>query len=242
MELSIVIPSYKEAENLKVLLPRIINSLSSISKESEVLIVDGREPLDNTKEVCDLANRDSEYSIKYINQDGIGYGNAIRTGIEMSKGKYLIVMDADGSHDPADICRLYSTMKGSRYTVVIGSRYVKGGNTNNPWILILMSYVLNVTYRFFFHMNVKDVSGSYRIYVNAKLKSVHLECDNYDVVEEMLISLKNRYPDAEFKEIPIGFDKRMYGESKRDLVKFFFSYVKTIRRLRKISNRKNSYE
>jgi dolichol-phosphate mannosyltransferase len=68
------------------------------------------------------------------------------------------------------------------------------------------------------------------------IKGITLECDNFDIVEEILIKLRYTTDTFKVKEIPISFNKRAAGESKRDLLKFIKSYIKTIRRLLKIKN------
>lgn len=235
MKISVVMPCYKEGENLKDILPRIKEVLNSISScdDSEILCIDTMESMDDTEAVC-KKNADN-FTIKCIKRRGSNsYGQAIRTGIEEAQGKYIVIMDADGSHNPKDIKRLVESIEMGKYDIVIGSRYMKGGETDNNFVLIFMSYILNVTYRILFGLNVKDVSDSFRIYDASKIKSISLSCDNFDIVEEILIRLKNKYEDFSVHEIPIRFNKRVYGESKRDLVKFMFSYLGTIRRLKKL--------
>lgn len=153
-------------------------------------------------------------------------------------------MDADGSHNPHDILRFYHEMKKKRYTLIIGSRYCKGGCTDNNFVLRFMSWVLNVTYRVAFGLEVKDVSDSFRMYYAECVKQLELECDNFDIVEEILIKLKYSVKDFEVKEIPISFHKRAEGESKRDLVKFIGSYLKTMKKLLQIKRqvRKRDYQ
>lgn len=227
--ISIVLPSYKEAENLKVLLPEINQILKPSNIDYEILIVDTLEPMDDTKSVCEL------YDATYVTrQGGNMYGDAIRTGIKMATYEYILVMDADSSHNPLDIPRLYSAISETGSDIVIGSRYMKGGDTDNPWILKLMSHMVNIAYRIIFHLRVKDVSNSFRIYNAAKLKSITIECDNFDLVEEILIRMQIKYADLKIKEIPIFFRERMYGESKRELLKFALSYFVTIHRLHKM--------
>ena len=87
---------------------------------------------------------------------------------------------------------------------------------------------------YYFNLKVKDVSDSYRVYRTRLLRKMSFECDNFDIVEEILIKLRDRYPRREIREIPVYFNKRAYGESKRDLGKFILSYLATIRRLKKI--------
>ena len=236
MTISVVMPCYKEADNLKVILPKLKNILSSISDNCEILVVDTIEAMDDTAQVCkDCNDLDEPIKIRHIRREGGNlYGDAIRTGINSAIGEYIVIMDADGSHNPKDIVRLYKECHDNTNDVVIGSRYIKGGNTHNSFILKMMSYVLNFTYRVYFGLKVMDVSNSYRIYRSDKLKSIKLESDNFDLVEEILIKLKTKYPNIIIKEIPVYFNKRVYGESKRDLIKFIFSYIATMYRLKKL--------
>ena len=229
MRISVILPAYKEAENLEKILPRLHESLKKINVPYEILVVDTMQPMDQTEEVC------QKNHCTYVNRQGGNlYGDAIRTGIRRAEGEYLVVMDADGSHDPDDIQRFYTETTNNDYDLVIGSRYCKGGNSHNGIILKFMSWILNVTYRIIFHLDVKDVSDSFRLYRASQLKALKLECENFDIVEEILIRLSLKYKKLRIKEVPIYFNKRVYGESKRDLVKFIGSYLKTIGRLLKI--------
>ncbi len=233
--LSVCIPCYKEAENLEFLLPRLISSLRDIGTDSEIILMDTIEAMDNAEEFCTKYGADSApVEVRYMHREGGNlYGDAIRTIFARARGEHIIIMDADGSHSPEDVVKLYNTMIEGSYDLVIGSRYIKGGKTDNPFILIWMSYILNITYRLFFGLNVYDVSDSFRVYKAELVKDLDLKCDNFDIVEEILI-LMNIRNKLNIKEVPIMFNKRMYGESKRDLVKFIFSYIGTISKLKKI--------
>ena len=229
MKISVILPAYKEEENLKVLLPKLKETLDQLTGEYEILVVDTMDEMDKTKEVC------HQYNVRYINRRGGNvYGDAIRTGLKDATGKYIVVMDSDGSHNCTDILRFYKVMEEERCDIVIGSRYTKGGETDNNAILKMMSLMVNAAYRIIFNLKVSDVSDSFRMYRADKVKKIRCRCDNFDIVEEVLIRLKVRYPHIKIKEVPITFNKRMYGESKRDLVKFIFSYVATICRLKKM--------
>lgn len=232
MMISVVMPAYKEAENLKRILPLLHKELSALHTDYEILVIDTMEPMDESQKICRKMNAEC---VK--RQNGNLYGDAIRTGFSVAQGKYIIVMDADGSHNPNDIAAFYKEIRMGNYDLVIGSRYCKGGYTDNIFILRMMSRILNFTYRMIFNIKVKDISDSYRMYRADKLKSVRLECDNFDIVEEILIKLNIAYPQMKIKEIPIFFHKRKFGESKRDLIKFIMSYLKTIRHLLKIKRR-----
>lgn len=229
--LSLILPAYKEAENLKIILQKIHEVFKKLPCPYEILVVDTVEPMDDTKTVCEANG-----AVYVVRKNGNSYGDAIRTGIETAKYSRTSVMDADGSHNPDDIVRLYNKMNDG-YDLCIGSRYINGGYTDNNFVLKLMSYCLNLTFRILFDLNVKDVSNSMRIYDTKTLKSIKIECDNFDLVEEILIKLKYNFRDIKITEIPVYFNKRVKGESKRSLFVFIISYFKTIIRLWKFKTK-----
>lgn len=225
MKLSVMLPAYNEAESLKILLPQINENLKGI--EYEILIIDSMNQTDDTEEIA-LKN-----GAKYFHRkNGDNYGDAIRTGIQMAQNEHLMIMDADGSHSPFELLKLIKDCE--KYDITIGSRYVKNGKTQNNIILIFMSWMVNVAYRLCLKINVKDISNSFRIYKTEDLKKIKLESDNFDIVEEILIKLCLINKDYKIREVPITFEKRKHGKSKRKLVKFILSYITTMKRLMEI--------
>jgi len=234
VELSVVIPAYLEAENLKNILPRINKTLNELNKTYEVIVVDTIMPMDDTMAVC----KDNE--VFYINRkNGNNYGDAVRTGIEHAKGCYIIFMDADGSHSPEFIKKLYDSSKG--FDVVIASRYVKGGDTENSKSLILMSLIVNIVYSKFLHLKCHDVSNSFKLYNADLIKNIRLASKNFDVVEEILIKLTRKNKFLRIKEIPYCFRKRMFGSTKRNLFLFSISYIVTLIRLKILLLKEGGY-
>ena len=227
MSISVALLAYKEAENLKILLPQIIEQVEKCGEEYEILVVDTKEPLDNTEEVC------AEYGAVYINQEYPGFGGAFRTAIQYAQKDKFLILDSDGSHPPKNIPDLYQMFATGQYDVVIGSRYVKGGKTDDAKSSIIMSHMLNFAFRICLGISAKDISTDYRMYQTEQLKKVELTCVNYDVLQEVLLKLKLNKADRRLRigEVPIYFQKRLYGESKRQLIKFIISYIRTIVRL-----------
>lgn len=226
MGISVMLLAYKEEENLRVLCPQIIETMKQIDEEYEINVIDTKEPLDHTKEYC------REIGINYYNQENPGFGGAYRKGIEVAHMDKMLALDSDGSHSPEYIPAIYEKfMEG--YDVVIGSRYTKGGHTEDAKVSQIMSRLLNVVYRICLGIQVKDISTNYRMYQTEQLKKLELSCVNYDVLEEILLKLKLQVGKKKFRigESPISFSKRMYGESKRQLIPFIISYVKTLFRL-----------
>ena len=224
MGISAALLAYKEAENLRVLLPQIHEELKNTGEDYEILVIDTQTPTDDTQDVCALMGA------KYIPQEAPKFGGAFRTAIRYaSKAKFLI-MDADGSHKPEYIGPIYASFAGGA-DVVIGSRYTKGGRTKDSPLSIGMSKLLNFMYRWCIGIKAKDISTDFRMYHTEQLKRVTLTSDNYDVLQEVLLMLKLNKPDLIVREAPITFDKRLYGESKRRLLPFILSYIKTLFKL-----------
>jgi dolichol-phosphate mannosyltransferase len=225
IELSVILPSYLEEENLRILLPRINEVISNMGISSEILVIDTKLPMDGTQEVCE------QYNAKYINREnGNYYGDAVRTGIRKSSGKHILFIDADGSHTPEFIPKLYALA--DDFDVVIASRYIDEGQTENSMILTAMSKILNWTYGVVLNLPCKDVSNSFKIYRRSQISQIDLKCNNFDIVEEILYKINKNNCPIKIKEIPYVFRKRMFGQTKRNLVIFMITYLYTMFRLR----------
>lgn len=226
LELSVLIPAYLEAESLRDLLPDIKSGVAALTPSFEILIIDTQQPMDDTAAVCQLSG------VRHIHRSGGNqYGDAVRTGIAQARGHHILSMDADGSHSPTAFASMWA--KRDLFDIVIGSRYTTGGHTENPAILIAMSYIVNLTFRVVFKIHAKDVTNSFRLYRANILRSLKLESNDFDILEEILIKAVARRPPATVTEVPVTFGRRKAGESKRKLVQFAFGYLNTLRRLRK---------
>lgn len=229
MAISVVLLAYKEAENLRVLLPQIHSKMKEIGEVYEILVIDSATPFDDTKAVCEA------HGAVYIPQEEPHYGGAFRTGIKYANYEKLQTLDADGSHNPSALPEIYRKFEEGN-DIVIGSRYVEGGITHDAKSSIWMSHLLNGVMRRCIGVKAKDISTAYRLYDAKLLKAVTLEEENYDVLQEVILKMKIKKKEQQkgtlkIGEIPIEFEKRMYGESKRKLLKFIISYVMTVFKL-----------
>ena len=164
-----------------------------------------------------------------INQRYPGFGGAFRTAIEEAQFDKFLILDGDGSHAPMYIPQMYKMFMDCNLDVVIGSRYVKGGVTQDATSSIIMSKILNTVFRVALGIKAHDISTDYRIYRTELLRDVELENQNYDVLQEVLLKIKkNNRNQLKIGEVPITFHKRIYGESKRQLIPFIISYLKSL--------------
>ncbi len=227
MGISVVLLAYKEEENLRILLPEIKKNVEKCEKNYEIIVVDTAQPMDNTSGVCE------EFGARYVNQREPGFGGAFRTAIEEARQQKFLILDSDGSHQPKYIPEIYRKFNQDKCDVVIGSRYCEGGESNDAKSSQMMSHLLNFAFRIALGIKAKDLSTDYRMYHTSDLKKVKLTCKNYDVLQEVLLEIKLNKPKHKINigEVPISFNKRIYGESKRQLFKFIMSYAGTIFRL-----------
>jgi len=118
LQLTILLPTRNEKDNLELLFPRLDSVLKEIGVPSETIVVDGNSTdgtLEMAKRHCALA----------FQQEGAGYGVALKQGFKAASGEYIVTLDADLSHDPKFIQRLWENRQGA--DVVGASRYCEGG-------------------------------------------------------------------------------------------------------------------
>lgn len=211
MRTLVVIPTYNEAASLR----RVVEAVREGSR-AHVLVVDDASP-DGTGDIADwLAERD--YGVHVLHRERKeGLGPAYRAGIRwaLASGYEAIgEMDADGSHDPADVPRLLAALGNA--DLVIGSRYVpRGGVRNWPWSRELLSRAGNAYVRLWTGLPVADATAGFRMFRRATLLALDvasIDSDGYSFQVELAL----RAHTAGFRvvEIPITFVERTEGVSK----------------------------
>jgi dolichol-phosphate mannosyltransferase len=224
IQMSVVLPAYEEAENLRWLLPELKMQIESTGAVAEILVVDTEVPRDDTPAICEAMK------VKCLpRKGGPLYSHALKTGIAASTGRWILCMDADGSHSPDFLPVMWGAR--DKADLIVASRYVSGGSTENPAVLILLSYMVNVIFRLVLGIRCRDLSNSFRLYRGDSLRALDLDCRNFDVIEEILLKLSLRNPRFTILELPFTFKTRKEGRTKRDLLAFSLGYLGTLRRL-----------
>lgn len=220
MTLSIIIPTYNERENIKILIPQIIEIFKQNGFSGEIIVVDDNSPNGTAKEVKILAERYG--NIRLIQRDEkMGLGSAYETGFKKATGDVIFEMDGDLSHDPLLIPEFVKKIEDGN-DLVIGSRYVKSGGINN-WgpIRIFISKSANFMANWILKLDVNDATSGYRAYKREVLSEINAGSEGYAFQVEMVYFARKK--GFEMVEIPIIFDDRTMGKSKlgvREIIRF----------------------
>lgn len=220
MNVTIVLPTYNEAENIEDFLNAVYKIIEEIKDFNiNTLIVDDNSP-DGTSDIVKRL-KNSNDKIYLLENNSRGLGNAYKAGfkyaIENLNPDILVEMDSDFSHSPEKLKELLPPINDG-YDFVIGSRYIKGGSIPENWALIrkLNSKYGNIFARFIAGlMQVKDCTSGFRAIKVDILKQIDL--DNLDVngyAFQMNILYECVYHGAKTYEIPIDFIDRIKGKSK----------------------------
>lgn len=211
----VIIPTYNEKENIIPLLKKIF----SLSIFLDVLIIDDNSPDGTAALVRELQKEYPEQLLLRERSEKLGLGTAYIYGfkVALEKGyEYIFEMDADFSHNPRDLKRLYYACKKEKYDVSIGSRYIKGVNVVNwPMGRVLMSYCASIYVKFITGMNISDTTAGFICYHRKVLETIDLDQIKFIgyafQIEMKFLAWKHGF---KIKEIPIIFTDRTKGTSK----------------------------
>ena len=214
-EALVIIPTYNESDNIV----QIINSIFSIHQEINILVVDDNSPDGTSDKVKEVISNFNNNLFLLTRKSKLGLGSAYLYGFKwaISKNyKYVISMDADFSHNPSDLSRLYNSCFLDKNDICVGSRYIKGINVVNwPLERIILSYLASLYVRLITGMNIKDPTAGYVCYSVSCLKVIDFEkikFNGYAFQIEMKFRLFLKR--LKIEEIPIIFTDRKHGKSK----------------------------
>ena len=211
----VIIPTYNEIENIS----NIIDAVISQPETFDVLIIDDGSP-DGTASVVREKMKQYDGRVFLEERTGkLGLGTAYIHGFKWAKRhgyEYVIEMDADFSHNPSDLPKLYKACKEEGADLSIGSRYISGVNVVNwPMGRVLMSYYASAYVRIVTGMNVRDTTAGFVCYKRRVLDTLDLdkiEFKGYAFQIEM--KFKAYKHGFKIKEVPIIFVNRELGTSK----------------------------
>lgn len=213
----IIIPTYNEKENIE----KIIRKVFSLEKIFHVLVVEDNSP-DGTAAIVKKLMKEFPKKLFIEERKGkLGLGTAYIHGFKWSLKKgydYTFEMDADFSHNPDDLIRLYNALAVDGADMSIGSRYISGVNVVNwPMGRVLMSYFASSYVRFITRMKIQDTTAGFKCYSRKVLEAIRLDKIKF-VGYAFQIEMKFVTWKLGFKitEVPVIFTDRTEGTSKMD--------------------------
>ncbi len=212
----VIIPTYNEMENIE----KIIRAVFGLEKSFHILVIDDGSPDHTGDKVEELIEKEFNGSLFCLHRKGkLGLGTAYITGFKwaLEHGyEYIFEMDADFSHDPNDLPRLYAACHDEGYDVAIGSRYVSGVNVVNwPIGRVLMSYFASQYVRLVTGFKVHDTTAGFKCYKRRVLETIPLDQVRFKgygfQIEMKFTAYKIGF---KIKEVPVIFVNRREGVSK----------------------------
>jgi dolichol-phosphate mannosyltransferase len=211
----VIVPTYNEIENIG----RIVQAVLDLVPEMDLLIVDDHSP-DGTGDRVRELQSSSQGRLHLLEREGkLGLGTAYIMGFKWAIARdyrYICEMDADFSHDPNDLPRLFAACNHLSADVAIGSRYISGVNVVNwPMSRVLISYFASVYVRLITRMKVRDATAGFVCYKKEVLERIGLDRIKFKGYA-FQIEMKFKAWKYGFKvvELPIIFTDRREGSSK----------------------------
>ncbi len=184
-KLTIVIPAYKEGENLALCLTRVLNALRATQIPFEIMLMVDVVPHDNTQEVAQkIASHNEEINL-HIRNGRQGVGSAIRRGIFEASGEIIIPVMGDFSESTNDIVTLACTAQ-KGYDIVIGNRFMKKNTiTDYPALKYCANRLCNLLARLIFGIPTSDITNAFKAYSSHLLKDLNLKSTGYSIFLEL---------------------------------------------------------
>ncbi|MBX7095082.1 MAG: polyprenol monophosphomannose synthase [Flavobacteriales bacterium] len=230
----VIIPTYNEKENIE----RILRKVFSLEKDFHVLIVDDGSPDGTGDIVRSLMTEFPGRLFMEVRKEKSGLGTAYIHGFRWALQHayaYIFEMDADFSHNPDDLIRLYQACADEQFDMSVGSRYVKGGKVKNwPFTRWLMSYFASLYVRMVLWINIKDTTAGFKCYRRKVLETIDLNKIHFVgyafQIEMKYTALLHGF---KIKEVPIVFIDRVLGQSKMSMKIFKEAFWGVIKMRRK---------
>lgn len=220
---SIIIPSYNESENVRILIKEIYKKYPGFP----VFVIDDSTKLENRKIKTSLKNYKNVQLISRLKKSGRGSAVLLgfKTALSNKSLKYFIEMDSDLAHNPEEISRFLDKLKEKKYDLIIGSRYLPGGKIKNiSKNRTILSRVINEFLKVWLGVKVTDFTSGFRLYSRSAIEylvNTKIESKGFITLSETLFKLQKK--GFTIGEVPITWNYRIYGKSNVNIIELFTS-------------------
>ncbi len=237
MLITIIIPAYNEENSLRPLLNRLKNETETLKEFSFEYILVNNGSTDDTEKIIN----EFDWIRKYKISNNIGKGDAVRLGIENSRGEYVIIQDADCEYDPADIKKILAQINHSK-SIVIGTRlpYPKtiidrlnplfGKPKGKDYLTHLANRILSLIYFLLFFKYINDSLSGYKMMPGHLLRDIKIQTYGFETDHELLVKLFKL--NCKIFEVEICYIPRTKAEGKKIRLRDFFVAIYTVIRFR----------
>ncbi len=225
-ELSVVLATFNEEENIGVLIEALQPQLSGI--DAEILVIDD-DSADRTVAMAEEANRRYGNVRTVVRKNERGLASALLRGFEESSGDYILTMDGDLAHDPKFVPELFRLVKHGEADLAIGSRYISGSTVvGKPLINSAASRLGQLVARVWLGTRVKDTTNNFRVFSRSLYEAIRHDltpsAENIMLVEFVYRATRKGY---RIKEIPTSYRERTRGATKLRLGKMITAFIRT---------------
>ncbi len=222
MKLSVIIPVFNEIKTLE----NILEKVQAVPLEKEIILIDDYST-DGTRDLIDKLHAvNLKKFLQPVNQ---GKGAAIKKGVELAEGDYIIIQDADLEYDPQDYLKLMQPILEGKAQVVYGSRFSGQGKFEygtHYWGNKLLTIATNLLY----FSSISDMETCYKLMPAKILKQIHIDSMRFDFEPEITAKLLKR--GLKIYEVPISYQGRNFQEGKKITWKDAFSAIFTLLKYR----------
>jgi dolichol-phosphate mannosyltransferase len=232
-EISIVVPSINERENLEQLIPRIQAVFEGTGISGEIIVVDDMSD-DGTQDF--VKRMETTYDNVSLLERTVknGLGNALLDGVRMASSRLVLFMDADLSHDPKEIPAFLAGLRD--HEVVIGSRYLKRAKIDRGLFRNWSSGGYNFIVKRLLGVDVMDITSGYRGFHAEKIMKLNLSAPGPEIHAELV--LRSILADYRVTEIPVTYVDREHGQTKLNYFKIGPGYIRIMLQALAIKSRK----
>jgi dolichol-phosphate mannosyltransferase len=223
MKLSVVIPAHNEADSIGETIACTVKELERAQIDHEIIVVDDSSG-DGTSEVVAGLAAANPNVICIRSHLPLGFGHAVRAGLERYTGDAVAIMMADLSDSPRDLVLYYRVLE-QGYDCAFGTRFGPGGSTHGyPWLKLILNRVVNAGIRFLFHHGYNDTTNAFKAYRREVVDQLQpLLSNHFNLTVEM--PLKAVVRGFSYAVVPVTWTNRRYGTSKLRLQEMGSRYL-----------------
>src|SRR5271155_798992 len=216
--LSILVPVYNEEEYVAAVLERVLAAPlpeTGHAESRELIVVDDAATDGSVDAIEEYIAHHPQAPVRFIrHQKNRGKGAAIRTAIQLARGEFTVIQDADLEYDPAEYAKLLRPLLNEAADVVYGSRFAAAGERRVLYFWhSVANYLLTTMCNIACGLNLTDMETCYKMFRTPLLQSIPIRSDRFGIEPELTIKIAKRQ--ARIFEVPISYYGRTYEEGKK---------------------------